>query len=184
MCVFSISEAVDCNHRVIVWNLLEHWYWDNIYEVPMTVNDMELSWIILDRISGFENHINSAGAVTLNAFEKAYNHYMQGMKPLYNKQWGARTTTDWAMLAEDLVRLLHSSCHLHLFPFHSHPLLFFWTSRKLRKGTLLQRRPRYRSTQQHSPILWLHLASWSTFHCVCVCVCNLPSYTCAVLSAS
>jgi len=39
----------------------------------------------------FENHINSADAVTLNAFEKAYNRYKQEMKPLYHKQWGTQT---------------------------------------------------------------------------------------------
>ncbi|ELR23031.1 uncharacterized protein ACA1_360470 [Acanthamoeba castellanii str. Neff] len=46
---------------------------------------MELSWIILDCISGFENHINSAGMVTVNTFKKAFNHYQQGLKPLYSK---------------------------------------------------------------------------------------------------
>ena len=120
--MFSISEAVDCNHQVIMWNLLEHWYWANIYKVPMTVNNMELSWIILDHISSFKNHINSAGVVTLNTFKKAYNHYLQGMKPLYSKQWGSCTTTDWVMLAEDLVRLLHSSCVISLLtPVQSYP---------------------------------------------------------------
>jgi hypothetical protein len=61
----SCTEAVDCNHRVVIWNLLQHWCWDNIYEIPSSVGDMKLSWIILDHISGFENHINSAGAVVL-----------------------------------------------------------------------------------------------------------------------
>ncbi len=72
------TEAIDCNHRVIIWNLLQHWCWDNIYEIPTSVGNMQLSWIILDRISGFENHINSAGAVVLNTFKKAWQHYQQG----------------------------------------------------------------------------------------------------------
>ena len=100
------TEAIDCNHRVIIWNLLQHWRWDNIYEIPSTVGDMQLSWIILDHISGFKNHINSTGAVVLNTFKKAWQHYQQGQQPLYQKQWGQQITTNWQLLAEDLVSFL------------------------------------------------------------------------------
>ncbi|ELR10867.1 uncharacterized protein ACA1_181200 [Acanthamoeba castellanii str. Neff] len=76
-------EAVDCNHRVVVWNLIEHWQWENVYEVLPAAAGMELSWIILDCISGFENYINLAGSVVLNAFEKALNYYTLGQNPLF-----------------------------------------------------------------------------------------------------
>ncbi|ELR13525.1 uncharacterized protein ACA1_247510 [Acanthamoeba castellanii str. Neff] len=55
----TIFEAVNCNHRVVVWNLIEHWQWENVYEVVPAAAGMELSWIILNHISGFENYINS-----------------------------------------------------------------------------------------------------------------------------
>ncbi len=116
------TEAIDCNHRVIVWNLLQHWRWDNIYEIPASVGDMKLSWIILDHISGFENHINSTGAVVLNTFEKAWQHYQQGQCSLYQKQWGEQITTNWQLLVDDLVPLLSllvlpCGCCLTLFFF-------------------------------------------------------------------
>jgi hypothetical protein len=65
-------------------------------KVPPMVSNMKLNWIIL-------NHINSSGAVTLNTFEKAYNNYKQGLNSLYCQPWGAKTKTDWAMVAEDLL---------------------------------------------------------------------------------
>jgi hypothetical protein len=74
---------------------------------------------MLDCISGFTNHINSAGAVVLNTFEKAWQHYQQGQQSLYQKTWGQQVTTNWQLLAEDLVLLslfqLHCSFFLTLF---------------------------------------------------------------------
>jgi uncharacterized membrane protein len=55
-----------------------------------------LSWIILDHISGFKNHINSASAVVLYTFEKAWQHYQQGQQSLYQKAWGQQVTTQLA----------------------------------------------------------------------------------------
>jgi hypothetical protein len=59
---FNLLEAVNCNHRVVVWNFLKHWQWENVYEVLPAAAGMELSWIILDHISSFKNYINSVGS--------------------------------------------------------------------------------------------------------------------------
>jgi hypothetical protein len=64
---------------------------------------MELSWIILDCISGFENYINSAGSVVLNAFKKALNYYTLGQNPLFQIMHGKKTVTNYNALAEHLV---------------------------------------------------------------------------------
>ena len=84
------TEAVDCNHCIIVWNLVEHWLWENVYKVLPSAGGLELSWIILDCVSGFKNYINSSSAVVLNAFEKALNHYMIGQNPLFQVVSGSQ----------------------------------------------------------------------------------------------
>ena len=81
------TEAVDCNHHVIVWNLAEHWLWENVYKVLPSVGGLELSWIILDCVSGFENDINSSGAVVLNAFEKALSLHDWAERSLSGGSW-------------------------------------------------------------------------------------------------
>ncbi|KIC70642.1 hypothetical protein DB44_HJ00030, partial [Candidatus Protochlamydia amoebophila] len=90
---FNLPEAVDCNHRVVVWNLIEHWQWENVYEVLPAAAGMELSWIILNHISSFKNYINSAGSVVLNAFEKALNYYTLSQNPLFQITHGKKTVT-------------------------------------------------------------------------------------------
>ena len=109
------TEAVDCNHRIIVWNLVEHWLWENVYEVLPSAGGLELSWIILDHVSSFKNYINSSGAVVLNAFEKALNHYMIGQNALFQVVRGSQTTTDFVALSEHLV------CPLLVLSSHHHP---------------------------------------------------------------
>ncbi|ELR13384.1 uncharacterized protein ACA1_243140, partial [Acanthamoeba castellanii str. Neff] len=98
-------EAIDCNHRVVVWNLVEHWQWENVYEVVPAAAGMELSWIILDHISSFKNYINLAGSVVLNAFEKALNYYTLGQNPLFQITCGKKTVTNYNALAEHLKTL-------------------------------------------------------------------------------
>jgi hypothetical protein len=100
---FNLPEAVNCNHRVVVWNLVEHWQWENVYEVVPAAAGMELSWIILNCISGFENYINSAGSVVLNAFKKALNYYTLSQNPLFQITCAKKTVTNWNALAEHLV---------------------------------------------------------------------------------
>jgi len=105
------TEAINCNHRVVVWNLVAHWQWENVYEVLPAAAGMELSWIILDHISGFENYINSVGSVVLNAFKKALNYYTLGQNPLFQIMRGKKTVTNYNALAE----------HLLLVPNHYSP---------------------------------------------------------------
>ncbi|ELR22789.1 uncharacterized protein ACA1_149770 [Acanthamoeba castellanii str. Neff] len=33
-------EAVNCNHRVVVWNLIEHWQWENDYKVFISLDNL------------------------------------------------------------------------------------------------------------------------------------------------
>jgi hypothetical protein len=87
---FNLPEAVDCNHRVVVWNLVEHWQWENVYEVLPAAAGMELSWSILNHISSFKNYINSAGSVVLNAFKKALNYYTLSQNPLFQITHGKK----------------------------------------------------------------------------------------------
>ncbi|ELR11091.1 uncharacterized protein ACA1_299690, partial [Acanthamoeba castellanii str. Neff] len=83
--------------------LIEHWQWENVYEVLPAAAWMELSWIILYCISSFENYINSAGSVVLNAFEKALNYYTLGQNPLFQIMHGKKAVTDYNALTEHLV---------------------------------------------------------------------------------
>jgi hypothetical protein len=62
------AEAVDCNHRLIVWHMLGVKDWEHFQIIKPRWDDMDVNHLILNALSQSINKIDATGAITISAF--------------------------------------------------------------------------------------------------------------------
>ena len=82
------AEAIDCNHRLIVWSLLGIKEWDAYQIVKPRWDDMELNHLILTALALSINKIDATGAITVSAFNAALAHHCQYTLPAWSAKSG------------------------------------------------------------------------------------------------
>jgi hypothetical protein len=90
------AEAVDCNHRLIVWSLLGVMEWDAFQVVKARWDDRELNHLILNTLTLSINKIDATGAITVSAFDAMLVHYKQYTLPAWSTKSGTPNFSAYA----------------------------------------------------------------------------------------
>ena len=85
---FILAEAVDCNHRVIVWSMLGEYTWEPFEVLQPEVGEVKLNHLIINLLAGAINKIDQQGAITVSAFDSNLAHYEHYTAPMWATKKG------------------------------------------------------------------------------------------------
>ena len=71
---FILTEAVDCNHRVIVWSMLGEYTWEPFEVLQPKVGEVKLNHLIINLLAGAINKIDQHTPCRLSGYPFWHPH--------------------------------------------------------------------------------------------------------------